>query len=691
MTKPEAVRTALLERGDRVARVLIDFAPDIIYQVDEKGLIEFVSPSVRSLGWEPEDLLGEGIYALLDASCEEDAAMARLTERRVGERATRNLRLRFKSREGSKCDFDVNDMMFSLSARGIWDVPDAQIKEADKRFLGTLGIARDVSAQVRAENELRAAYADVQRQVDERTAELLATNASLQNSHHKLKILFDSAADAVVIHGLDGKFLDVNKTAVDRLGYSRTELLNMSPVDIDAEHSSGLYVKRIRQALKNEGIIFEASHVTKRGHVFPVECNSRLCEYDGKPAVLTIARDISQRKAIEAERKQLEQSLYHAQKLDVVGEAAGCIAHDINNRLTVISGYVEMLQSTQGLAPEMLGNLNEISKAAAGAATLNRQLLVFARKEEGCPVTLDVAQRIGSLKAFMRGLLPENIELVTPGDVTGMTVFADPGQLEQVIINLVANARDALAPGGGSVVIAVERIPGDGLPDSAISHEVVRISVSDNGPGVAPELRERIFDPFFTTKASGKGTGLGLSVVYGITRQHGGCVDVVDNEGGGAMFRVQLPYHEQADQIQTGTECALPRAAGAGARILIVEDEELLLNFSTKALENGGYEVHPAQTGTEALTFLKEGKNRPDLIFMDVMLPDIKSDEMIRQVRELAPGIPIIFTSGYAPDEAEVVRKISDEERFIQKPYDMNALLSLAEEALAGALSGQRG
>jgi two-component system cell cycle sensor histidine kinase/response regulator CckA len=688
MDTHDAFKIALLERGKLVTRVLVDFSPDIIYQLNEKGEIEFVSQAVKSLGWEPTELLGKSICDLIEPSCAETPApMPRLTERRVGDRATRNLRIRLKERDGNACDYDITDMMFALSARGLWDVPDNEIKDPKKRFLGTLGIARNVSSQAKAERALREAYDSVQRQIHDKTAELLAANADLRSSQHKLKVLFDSAADLIFIHTLKGRLLEANLTASDRLGYSHDELLGMSQVDIDAEYRSDLSERRTDELLTNRNTIFETTYITKGGHPIPVECNSRLFEYDGKRAVLTVARDISKRKAVEEERHELERTLLHAQKMDAVGETAGCVAHDINNRLTVISGYVEMLRETPNLDPDFLRDLNEIAKAAEGAVALNRQLLMFARKDEGSPEVKDVAELIMSLETFMRGLLPENIRLELPTDAKGSCANVDAGQLEQVMINLVVNARDAIAQAQGKITIGVDRVQAKQTLGSAISGETVRISVTDNGPGVPPRLQQRIFEPFYTTKPAGKGTGLGLSVVYGIVRRHGGSVDVVNNPSGGATFHIQLPYHPEQQRTADKTEKVVARASKQGGRVLIVEDEPFLLQLSSRAFESKGYCVLTAETGSDALAELENNDQEPDLIFMDVVLPDIETDQMISRVRKLTPKVPILFTSGYSPDESETVHRIVAEEHFIAKPFDVNALLLLANELVGEDLA----
>jgi two-component system cell cycle sensor histidine kinase/response regulator CckA len=683
---PEATRIAMLERRDRIARVLMDFAPDIIYQLDETGAIEFINHAVTALGWTPEELIGRNILDLIDLPAGQSDALKRVMTQRTGDRATRNLRLRLKAKEGNSKPFDIRDVCFSVSARGVWNVSDEEISRPTKAFLGTLGIARNVTTQVETEEALKTAYRDVQQKVEEKTRDLLEANEALQASTSRIQLLFDNAADAIFIHNIAGHFLEVNQTALDRLGYTRAELLSMSPYDIDSETFQPRVHERIQEMVAKGTMIFETEHATKDGRIIPVECSSRIIDYNDDTAVLTIARDISEKRATHKKQEQLERDLLHAQKMDAIGSVAGCVAHDINNRLTVVTGYLEIMLENDSLPENMRHDLLEIRKAADRSVALNRQLLTFARKQESVPIVLDPTEVLGSLRNFLRGLLPENIQLVAGPFPHGILIKADQGQLEQVIVNLVVNARDAMRDGGtvkidvSRLAVATPRCIGVTNPPAGT---YVRLSVADDGTGISDDLKQRVFEPFFTTKPKGEGTGLGLSVVYGIVRQHGGWVDVANaTSGRGTVFHVYLPAHAAERTAADDRTEDRPDLSGAGERILLVEDEEQLLNCSAKILSLNGYKVLPARTAMEALKQFSSYGGDFHLVISDVVLPDLPAEDLLERLRLLNPALPVVFTSGYASDRSPAVRRIEADYPFLPKPFDTKDLLTMIRKTL---------
>jgi hypothetical protein len=387
-------------------------------------------------------------------------------------------------------------------------------------------------------------------------------------------------------------------------------------------------------------------------------------------------------------RRQLEAQLLQAQKMEAVGQLAGGVAHDFNNVLTVVIGYAQMLLDRGNLPPDAIEPLTQIFSAGNRAANLTRQLLVFSRKQTIQRRVIDLNQIASGISAMLRPLIGEPIKLELSLARDACSAEADAGMIEQVIMNLAVNARDAM-PKGGRLTIALEHVTLDATAPrrhpEARPGEFVCLSVRDTGCGIPPENFPHIFEPFFTTKAAGHGTGLGLAMAFGIVQQHQGWIEVESTVGAGTCFRVLLPAAPHA--VPLPADCsAKPRTAGGGAEtVLLVEDEPTVREFAVAVLRNQGYRVLQAGSGIEALEVWRWHGSRIALLVTDLVLPDgLGGTELAARLCEDKPALKVVLTSGYANDPAGADSHPPAGARFIHKPYPPQVLVQAVRDALDG-------
>ncbi|HEX9967401.1 MAG TPA: ATP-binding protein [Solirubrobacterales bacterium] len=379
---------------------------------------------------------------------------------------------------------------------------------------------------------------------------------------------------------------------------------------------------------------------------------------------------------------RLEAQLQQAQRLEAVGQLAGGVAHDFNNLLSVILNYTQFLL-TETKDEQTLADLREIENAAKRAADLTRQLLVFSRRDLGETVCVDVGEVVRETEALLRRTIGEHVELVTRIDGEALPVELGAGQANQILINLVVNARDALAGGGTILVEAWETSVGEGFlaGDPALSPgRYAVLAVADDGAGMSAEVLAQIFEPFFTTKPPGEGTGLGLATVYGIVEQAGGHVEVDSEEGRGTRVTVYLPLAQggEPDEGDTGEG---QRPAGAGQAVLVVEDEEAVRRMTCRTLEENGYRALPASGGEEALNAF-EAEDRVDLVLTDVVMPSMSGKELVAALRARGSAVKAIYMSGYAGDVVSRHGALEDDVPLLQKPFTAGDLLRVVHDAL---------
>jgi two-component system cell cycle sensor histidine kinase/response regulator CckA len=384
------------------------------------------------------------------------------------------------------------------------------------------------------------------------------------------------------------------------------------------------------------------------------------------------------------DRKLLEGQLRQSQKLEAVGSLAGGVAHDFNNLLTVIGGYSQMVMQQMGPGDPNYGSLEEIARASDRAAALTRQLLAFSRNQVLEPKILDMNEIVLDMEKMLQRLLPANIELVTAlsGDIG--QIKADPGQIEQVLLNLVVNARDAMPEGGRLVVETGNTDLDDAYCRShteAVAGPYVVLTVSDTGSGMSAETQTRVFEPFFTTKEVGKGTGLGLSTVFGIVRQSGGTVGIYSEVGSGSTFKVYLPRIESTQGAER-SQTAAPVHARGTETIMIVEDDARVRKLARLVLESAGYTVLPATDGQDALSILEKRPGRVHLVLSDIVMPGMSGPELLSRIREEHPGCKGLYMSGYSDKTLTSGQFSQSEAQLLTKPFPPGILAQRVREIL---------
>ncbi|MCI0471113.1 MAG: PAS domain S-box protein [Candidatus Aminicenantes bacterium] len=499
---------------------------------------------------------------------------------------------------------------------------------------------------------------------------------ALEESEQRLRTILNSLQVGVLIIDAETRLItDTNPAVAALIGAPEDKIIGsecckfICPADKNAcpVLDFGQVVNNSEQVLLNAGgaeipILKTISHVTLGGRKYLLESMI----------------DISEKKALEAQ-------LMHAQKMEAVGRLAGGIAHDFNNLLMAISGHTELILMKMKKNDPLLRRIEEIKKAGERAASLTRQLLAFSRKQVLKPEILELNKLVSSIENMLKRLIGEDITFMLSFNQELNKIKGDAGQIDQIILNLVINARDAM-PGGGALIIETENVSIDEqfcklVPD-AQPGKFVCLSISDSGIGMDQQLTQRIFDPFFTTKESG--TGLGLSVVYGIVKQHGGWIKVYSAPGIGSNFQVFFPA--VTSEVQDDIEEEIPPAQlrGHGERILLVEDEESVRHVTIEALTVNGYDVTDVSSAAEALDVFEKNKNKFDLAFCDIVLPDQTGLQLADILKKLNPNLKIVLTSGYPGQKSQWSDISKKGFAFIQKPFTLKLLLHAVKNALKG-------
>jgi PAS domain S-box-containing protein len=512
-------------------------------------------------------------------------------------------------------------------------------------------------------------------------------HAGLSQSEERYRDYFENAKDAIYVHDLTGHYIMVNKAGEDLIGYSREEILQMRISDVVPRHYLDQIHTHLKEKLADHSLtIYECEAICKDGSRVPIEVSSRLIYENGVPvAVQGSARDITERKRAEEALRLSQLQLQQSQKLEAIGQLAGGVAHDFNNMLTAIMGYTDLSLRRVGLENPIRRNLEETKKAAERAASLVRQLLAFSRKQILEPKVLDLNDVVKDLHKMLTRLIGEDVKLATRLEADLGSIKADPCQVEQIIVNLVVNARDAM-PRGGRVTIETANVSLDA--QTATKHvavnpgEYVMLSVSDTGSGMDHETQARIFEPFFTTKEVGKGTGLGLSTVYGIVKQSGGNIWVYSEPGFGTVFKVYLPRLDDTTANSDAKQAQESNAPRGTETILLVEDEDVVRGLTRRILMQAGYNVLDAKSGDEAIRLCDAHVGPIDLLLTDVVMPEVSGKEVADRLLELRPTTRVLFMSGYT-DEAIVQHGVLDANvKFIQKPFTWLALTKKVREVL---------
>jgi hypothetical protein len=473
------------------------------------------------------------------------------------------------------------------------------------------------------------------------------------------------------------RFLEVNEAAIRVYGYSREELQGMTIVDFQPDEEKSKVINYLKEN-KGDGLYRgHWRHRKKDGKVIEVETTVHELEYSGKRVRLIVAQDVS-------ERRLLEQQLRQSQKMEAVGRLAGGVAHDFNNLLMVIKGHTELLRNALPQAEEYSRKIEQIERAADRASGLTRQLLAFSRLQMLQPKVMNLNDVVGEMGRLLPRLIGEDIELIIRTSEGLSAIRADGGQMEQIIMNLVVNARDAM-PEGGKLIIETSNIELDSAYNDR--HPIVRqgsyvlLCVSDTGTGMSLETQAHIFEPFFTTKAQGKGTGLGLATVYGVVKQSGGFIWVYSELGHGTTFKIYFPRVDQpVDRlVPTPSSSEVPRGTET---ILLTEDERDVREVAREFLESGGYTVIEARDGVEALGIVEKHQGAIDLLITDMVMPRMTGQELAARLKEQRPNLRMLYMSGYSERAAAESLRTDPTVRLLAKPFSRSALLRTVHELL---------
>jgi two-component system, cell cycle sensor histidine kinase and response regulator CckA len=513
-----------------------------------------------------------------------------------------------------------------------------------------------------------------------------ATEEALRASEQRYDDLCENATDAIFTTDVDLNFTSVNGAAATLLGYSRDEAKRLNVAAIVTPDTLEMVRHKLEEQRNGKpASMYETEILTRDGRRVPIEVTARLVYREGRPVgTQGIARDIS-------ERKRLEQELRQAQKMEAIGRLAGGIAHDFNNLLTVIMGHSQ--EMIERLPPDDPSRADALQILGAGefAAGLTRQLLAFSRQQIIAPQVLDFNAVVAGLTPMLRRVIEENVNLDIRIGPERYAMKADPGQIEQVLMNLVVNARDAM-PHGGTLTIETTGalIEAPAVVDRSFMAlgRYVLLVVRDTGQGMDGETKAHLFEPFFTTKDAGRGTGLGLSTVYGIVKQNGGYVFVDSEPACGTTFRLYFPRLPVAEIAPAPAARSPRRTTGGSERILLVDDDLGVRNFAARVLSSRGYAVLSASSPDEAVELSEEQEGRIDLLLTDVVMPGTTGRALANIMRESTPGLKVLYMSGYTT-EAIVDHGILDPAiAFIGKPFTAERLALKVRETLDGTGTG---
>jgi PAS domain S-box-containing protein len=506
--------------------------------------------------------------------------------------------------------------------------------------------------------------------------------SELESKRRELQLILDSVPAAISFRDVAGRLAFINRGFADLVGQPTEELLGQSVTDLFPEHGDEI-LARDQKALELDEALRETEEELDTAHG-PRWIRSDRIPYrdaDGEThGLISFSIDVS-------EKRELEQQLRQSQKMQAIGRVAGGVAHDFNNLLTVIQGNAELLLDHADEGTPLHQGLSQIGKAVSRAAALTSQLLAFSRKQVMQPQVLDLAELTADMHKMLERLLGDRIELAFDAAADLGRVKADPNQLQQVLMNLVVNARDAM-PDGGTITVSLNNVALDyahaGPEGSVPPGDFVELAVTDTGIGMDEQTRSRIFEPFFSTKGPGRGTGLGLATVYGIVKQSRGHVLVDTRLGEGTTFRVLLPIVDEPAAEVVGPADVSEDDVRGTERVMAVEDDPEILKFLANALTSLGYEVDTAGNGEEAIALFGRGF-APDVLVTDIEMPEMTGTELAQWFRANDPEFPVVFVSGYSSDPDDDSVESGPCTAFVAKPFQPSTLALAVRQVLTAA------
>ena len=644
ITERKQAEKALRESEQRFRMLIENDADAVVLHSMEGKILDVNQRTCESLGYSREELLGMTMDQM-DIEVENHEHRERYwDELAPGQRITfEGLHQR---KDGTTFPVEVSVGLLELSGQRVM-----------------LGLARDITERKRAEEALR-------------------------QSEQLFRTLVEQAVDPTYLHDLDGRVVEVNPRACESLGYTRDELLGLTVADVDPTFIGDDHPNRYWSALPlEEAVSFETQHRRKDGSLFPVDVRLCLIEMEGRKLILGSARDISERKRAEEEKERLAAQLRQSQKMEAIGQLAGGVAHDFNNILTGILGYVELaemdLDAGSATKARLADALYQIRQGAQRAAGLTRQLLAFSRRQVSQPRGINLNDTLAEMAKMLRRLITENIVLDFVRAPDLRSVLADPGLVEQVIMNLAVNACDAM-PDGGQLTLETGNVTLDdkyaATHPEAHPGPYVLLAVSDTGCGMDTATMQRIFEPFFTTKPMGHGTGLGLATVYGIVRQSNGHISVHSKPGHGATFKIYLPVAEgPAERAPAAAKAPPPTGSET---ILLCEDDERVRELAGQMLRGAGYTVIVARNGDHALELASAHAGPIHMLVTDVIMPNMHGKALAHELTSRWPELEVLFVSGYTSNVIAQHGVLEEGVEFLQKPFTRRALLERVRSIL---------
>ncbi|MBA3670781.1 MAG: PAS domain-containing protein [Gemmatimonadaceae bacterium] len=512
---------------------------------------------------------------------------------------------------------------------------------------------------------------------------------ALRLSESSRRAVFDQSVLAITIVDADGRFLEANDAFVRFIGYSLSELhgffaYQLSPAD-DA-HISRDAVAQIKAG--ENSVQVQKRFVRKDGVVRLASLTLVQVEYPESPgAMVGLIEDITERRQTEDALRESREELLQTQRLEMIGRLAGGVAHDFNNLLTVITSHAHFALDAAGEDPELRNDIEQIQRAADRAALLTRQLLAFGRRQVLQPIPLDVNDVLEGVEGMLRRVLPETVVFTTAREDGLPLVFVDRGQLEQVLINIIINARDAM-PEGGLLVMRTSRVTVahtvDAVGEDVAAGKYIRVTLQDTGVGMDLETQKRAFEPFFTTKPFGQGTGLGLSTVLGIVKQSGGFITVETSSGSGSTFHIHLPVATATRRVNTPSSSgALTDRTRQRGTIVLVEDEAVVRAAVNRILTRLGYSVHEATNGVEGESLIQYLGDSVDLVISDIVMPAMGGIELARRLKVTRPELPILLLSGHSEESLEGLALADGRCSFLAKPFSLPMMESRVASLVA--------
>jgi len=631
-----------LKASEEKFRNLVENVNEVIYSLDEKGNLTYINPAiVRILGYRESEIIGRPFS---DFIFKEDL------ERQIS---------RFKR------------------------LSDGPIGSDEYRVLNKAGQIRWVHSSTRPilKNGILAGLEGILVDITDRKQ---AEEAMIE-AQQRYQSLFNSKTNLVFVMDDRGNYIAANDLALDLFGYTKEDLAELNYIQLLHPDQSLEPVAKAFKEISEAGAqqqLLEVKLKSRTGQTIYVQSGGNLIP--GKNEIIGVARDITAQKTAEEEKKNLANQLIHAQKMEAVGILAGGIAHDFNNSLQGIIGYSQMLLlDMPGDTPEA-GKLRQIEAAALRASELTKQLLTFSRRIESKLRPIDLKEEVRQVENLLRRTIPRMIDIELLLKSEQNVINADPSQIEQIIMNLGINARDAI-PHGGKLTIETDNVVLDEAYCKthlgAVPGNYVMLSISDNGTGMDKDTLEHIFEPFYTTKDPGKGTGLGLAIIYGIVKDHGGYI-VCDSElGKGTIFRIYFPMLEQ-DRIRHSEQQKIAEISGGSETILLVDDDKPIRDLAEEMLRRFGYTVITAADGEQALEIYREKQAYISLVVLDLIMPGMGGHKCLEEILNVDPSQKVIIASGYSVGGSTNEAVKSGAKSYLKKPYEIGPMLKAIRQVL---------